>query len=77
MISKIKKIFFTGVFGFLYVSFIVQAVYVLMYINEMDKKMIALALLSLEWMVIIIARNSSKKSVGNNYNNYNNNGRRR
>lgn len=64
MFGKIKKIFFTGVFGILYVSFIVQLVYILGWTNGFDYKLIQLAGLSLEWLILIAARYLSKRSSG-------------
>jgi hypothetical protein len=62
MFGKVKKVFFTGVFGILYVSFIAQLVYVLGWVNGVESKMIALAALTLEWMILIAARYLSKRS---------------
>ena len=62
MFGKIKKIFFTGVFGALYVSFIAQLVYVLGWISGIENKFAALGMLSLEWLVLIAARYLSKRS---------------
>ena len=62
MFGKIKKIFFTGVFGVLYISYIVQFVYVLAMLTECREKVIGLALLAVEWLVLIAARYLSKKS---------------
>lgn len=75
MFGKIKKVFFTGVFGILYISFISQVVYVLAFMNEgCDAMLIAMAGLSVEWLVLIAARYLSKRSSassaqysGNNY----------
>ena len=68
MLGKVKKVFFSGVFGILYISFIAQLVYV---IGWMD----ALGALALEWLVIIAARYLSKRSGGNQQHGFN--GRRR
>ena len=65
MFGKIKKIFFTGVFGVLYLSYIAQFVYVLAYLEDCESKVIGLALLSVEWLVLIGARYLSKKSSNN------------
>ena len=65
MFGKIKKIFFTGVFGVLYVSYIVQFAYVLAMLSECQEKVIGLALLSVEWLVLIAARYLSKRSSNN------------
>ena len=62
MFGKIKKIFFTGVFGVLYISYIAQFVYVLAYLEGCEKQVIGLALLSVEWLVLIAARYLSKRS---------------
>ena len=75
MLRKIKKIFFPSIFGILYISFMAQLVYIIGYVDGTEKKGIALAIISLEWLVIISARYLSKKSGGNNnhgnHNNYN------
>jgi hypothetical protein len=65
MFGKIKKIFFTGVFGVLYISYIAQFVYVLAYLQGCQEKVIGLALLSVEWLVLIGARYLSKRSSNN------------
>ena len=65
MVGKIKKIFFTGVFGVLYVSYIAQFVYVLAYLDGYQEQVIGLALLAVEWLVLIAARYLSKKSNNN------------
>lgn len=65
MFGKIKKIFFTGIFGVLYISYIAQFVYVLAYLDNCQDKVIGLALLSVEWLVLIAARYLSKKSSSN------------
>ncbi len=62
MFGKIKKIFFTGVFGVLYISFLAQLVYVLGWVAGMENKLTGLALLSIEWLVLISARYLSKRS---------------
>lgn len=62
MFGKIKRIFFTGIFGFLYVSFIAQLVYVLGWTNGIENKLVYLAFLSIEWLVLISARYLSKRS---------------
>ena len=76
MFGKIKKIFFTGVFGVLYLSYIAQFAYVLAYLDGYEAKVIGLALLSVEWLVLIGARYLSKKS-SNNAQAHNNGGFRR
>ncbi len=76
MFGKVKKVFFTGVFGILYVSFIAQLVYVLGWVNVIDSKFFALGMLAVEWLVLIAARYLSKRSSNTaQYNGYN--GRRR
>ena len=64
MFGKVKKVFFTGVFGILYIGFIAQLVFVL---ATMDVEIImaALAGLSFEWLVLIAARYLSKRSSNN------------
>ena len=62
MFGKIKKIFFTGVFGVLYISFIAQLVYVLGWVVGVENKLAGLGLLTLEWLVLIAARYLSKRS---------------
>jgi len=62
MFGKIKKIFFTGIFGFLYLSFIAQIVYVLGWMTRIEDKMFGLGVLSLEWLILIAARYLSKRS---------------
>ena len=76
MFGNIKKVFFTGVFGVLYISYIAQFVYVLAFIDSCQDQVIGLALLSVEWLVLIGARYLSKKS-SNNAQNHNNGFRRR
>jgi hypothetical protein len=65
MFGKIKKIFFTGIFGLLYTSYIAQFVYVLVFLNDIEHQVYGLALLALEWLVLIAARYLSKKSSSN------------
>ena len=72
MFGKVKKIFFTGVFGVLYISFVAQMVYVLGWVSGLENKMAAMSMLALEWLVLIAARYLSKRSSnsaqhGNNY----------
>ena len=62
MFGKIKKVFFTGVFGILYVSFIAQLIYVLFAMDTVAQTLMGLAGLSLEWMILIAARYLSKRS---------------
>ncbi|MBR4892046.1 MAG: hypothetical protein IKZ34_02595 [Alphaproteobacteria bacterium] len=62
MFGKVKKVFFTGVFGVLYVSFIAQLVYVLGWTSDTKETLIGLAALSVEWLVLIAARYLSKRS---------------
>lgn len=64
MFGKIKKIFFTGVFGVLYISFIAQLVYILGWVASVEDKLMYLALMALEWLVLIAARYLSKRSSG-------------
>ena len=78
MFGKIKKVFFTGIFGVLYISFIAQLVYVLANTSlDCDEKMVGLALLSVEWLVLIAARYLSKRSASSNQSYSGNNFRRR
>lgn len=73
MFGKVKKIFFTGIFGILYVSFVAQIVYVLGWGGTIDNKMVGMGLLALEWLVLIAARYLSKRSsTGAQYNGFNN-----
>lgn len=65
MFGKIKKIFFTGVFGVLYISFVAQLVYVLGWVVGIENKLAGLGLLTLEWLVLIAARYLSKRSSNN------------
>ena len=76
MFGKIKKVFFTGVFGVLYISFVAQFVWVLTALKGPTSVMIGLALLSVEWLVLIAARYLSKRS-SNNAQSHNNGGFRR
>ena len=62
MFGKVKKIFFTGVFGVLYVSFLAQLAYVLFAMETVAQTLMGLAALSLEWLVLISARYLSKRS---------------
>lgn len=66
MFGKIKKIFFTGVFGALYISFLVQLIWVIACLGntngEFNTKLLGLAFLSLEWLILIAARYLSKRS---------------
>lgn len=39
MFGKVKKVFFTGVFGILYVSFIAQLVYILGWVPGIESKL--------------------------------------
>ena len=77
MFGKIKKVFFTGVFGVLYISFIAQFGYVLADLEGCQNQMIALALLSVEWLVLIGARYLSKRSSNNAQAGHSNGFRRR
>lgn len=62
MFGKIKKVFFTGVFGVLYISYIAQFVYVLSQYQNKEYLVYGLGLLSVEWLVLIAARYLSKRS---------------
>lgn len=76
MFGKIKKVFFTGIFGLLYISFVTQLVYILGWVAGIENKLLYLAMLSIEWLVLIAARYLSKRSSNNaQYNGFN--GRRR
>ena len=66
MVGKIKKLFFTGMFGILYISFVAQIVYVLGFMHDCEAMMAALAALSVEWLVLIAARYLSKRSASSN-----------
>ena len=77
MFGKIKKVFFTGIFGILYISFIAQIVYILAVLNDCETQMMALAGLSFEWLALIAARYLSKRSASNNAQFSGNNFRRR
>ena len=66
MVGKIKKLFFTGMFGILYISFVAQVVYVLGFMHDCEAMMAALAALSVEWLVLIAARYLSKRSASSN-----------
>ena len=66
MLGKIKKVFFTSVFGILYLSFIAQIVYILVMMDDCEKQLVAMAALSVEWLVLIAARYLSKRSASNN-----------
>ncbi|MBO7508924.1 MAG: hypothetical protein J6T57_01450 [Alphaproteobacteria bacterium] len=63
MLGKIKKIFFSGVFGILYISFIAQLVYILAYIPLEMGKFAFLGLLSIEWLALIGARYLSRRAT--------------
>ena len=65
MLGKIKKIFFGGMFGVLYVSFVVQLVYVLGWMSMEHGQLMFLAALSLEWFLLIAARYLSRRSSAN------------
>jgi hypothetical protein len=77
MFGKVKKVFFTGVFGILYVGFIAQLVYVLGWSSTIQEVMMGMAGLSLEWVILIAARYLSKRSSGAAQFNGNNGGFRR
>ena len=63
MLGKIKKIFFSGMFGILYISFVAQFVFVLWKIPVAEGKVQALGALALEWFLLIAARYLSKRSA--------------
>ena len=65
MLGKIKKVFFSGMFGVLYISFVAQLVYTLGWISLEQGKFAFLALLSLEWFLLIAARYLSRRSSAN------------
>lgn len=65
MLGKIKKVFFSGIFGVLYISYIAQFVYVLGWVESIETKMSLLAALALEWLILISARYLSKRSSSN------------
>jgi len=72
MFGKVKRVFFTGVFGILYVSFIAQLVYILGWSHGIETKLMQLGLLSFEWLVLIAARYLSKRSSSTaQFNGYN------
>ncbi len=76
MFGKVKKVFFTSMFGILYVSFMAQIVYVLGWVNGIDYKLSYMGMLAVEWLVLIAARYLSKRSSNTaQYNGFN--GRRR
>ena len=75
MLGKIKKVFFGGMFGVLYISFVAQLVYVLGWITVPQGKFAFLGLLALEWLIIIAARYLSKRSGASAQHGFN--GRRR
>lgn len=76
MFGKVKKVFFTGMFGILYISFMAQMVYVLGWLNGIENQLLAMAALAFEWLVLIAARYLSKRSSNTaQYNGFN--GRRR
>ncbi|MDR1361126.1 MAG: hypothetical protein LBJ18_02335 [Rickettsiales bacterium] len=65
MLGKIKRIFFNGIFGILYVSFAAQLIYVLTLLRtDINQAFGFLGLLSIEWLVLVGARYLSKKSSG-------------
>ena len=73
MFGKIKKVFFTGMFGILYISFVAQIVYVLGWVPGADAKLGWLGVMAVEWLALIAARYLSKRSSNNaQYNGYNN-----
>ncbi len=77
MFGKVKKVFFTSIFGLLYISFVAQLVYILGWVPGLENKLIYLGLLSIEWLVLISARYLSKRSSNNaQYNSFGNSRRR-
>ncbi|MCQ2580912.1 MAG: hypothetical protein MJ164_01930 [Alphaproteobacteria bacterium] len=66
MFGKIKKVFFTGMFGILYISFVAQIAYALFGMENCEQTLLAMAGLSLEWLVLIAARYLSKRSASSN-----------
>lgn len=64
MLGKIKKVFFGGMFGILYISFVAQLLFILGWVPVKEGKFAFLGLLALEWLVIIAARYLSKRSGG-------------
>ncbi|MDO5012504.1 MAG: hypothetical protein Q4E56_03260 [Pseudomonadota bacterium] len=76
MFGKVKKVFFTSMFGILYVSFMAQIVYVLGWAQGIETKLFYMGMLALEWLILIAARYLSKRSSNTaQYNGFN--GRRR
>ena len=63
MFGKVKKVFFTGVFGLMYISFVAQFVYILGWVSGVDTKLTYMALLSFEWLALISARYLSKRAA--------------
>ncbi len=63
MLGKIKKVFFSGMFGILYISFVAQLVYILGWVETYEGKFGCLALMTLEWFLLIAARYLSKRSA--------------
>ena len=63
MFGKVKKVFFTGIFGILYIGFVAQLIFVLASM-DVEKIMAGIAALSIEWLVLIAARYLSKRSSG-------------
>ena len=77
MFGKIKKVFFTSMFGILYISFVAQIVYILAVLNDCETQMLAMAALSVEWLVLIAARYLSKRSSSSNNASFSGNNYRR
>lgn len=65
MFGKVKKVFFIGVFGILYISFIAQLGYIAFAVKGLETQLPLMGALSLEWLVIIAARYLSKRSGSN------------
>ena len=66
MFGKIKKVFFTGIFGILYISFVAQIAYALFGLDNCETTLMAMAALSVEWLFLIAARYLSKRSSSSN-----------
>ena len=80
MLSKIKKYYFTGIFGLFYILFTAQMLGMLFFtfttsLPERGEIMNGeIAMLAAQWLALMAARYLSKKS-SNSSNGYNNNGR--
>lgn len=72
MLGKVKKVFFGGMFGLMYISFVAQLVYVLGWVSVEQGKFAFLGVLTLEWFLLIAARYLSKRSAsGAQHNGFN------